>query len=106
MATTDPADTKKPRQRRASTNPISDGVSVTKAAQILGVSAETLRRMDRRGDGSPSIKKGARRVYTSDDLTRFRELLSGRRRKVCTTISLVNQKGGVGKTTISINLGG
>ncbi len=81
-------------------------MTVTRAAQLLGVSAETLRRMDRRGDATPSKRVGNRRIYTPEDVSRLRELLSGRKRKACTTIALVNQKGGVGKTTITINLGG
>jgi len=90
----------------ASTRRVNDEFTVTRAAELLNVSAETLRRMDRRGDASPSSRRGTRRIYSGEDITRLREMLSSRRRKTSTTISLVNQKGGVGKTTISINLGG
>jgi predicted site-specific integrase-resolvase len=47
-----------------------DSYTVTQAADVLGISPETLRRMDRRGDASPSRREGNRRIYTHDDLNR------------------------------------
>jgi len=84
--------------------------TISEVAQQAGLSIETLRRMDRKGEFKPSATTpGGQRRYTSEDIGRLFDIRRERKRDVsrrCLTISFVNVKGGVGKSTLAITLAG
>lgn len=96
-------------KRKTAGNPADTLYSSQQLAERVGLSVDTIRRMDKRGEFSPShTTPGGQRRYTEDDLTRFLEMR--RRRETgggrCRAISFINVKGGVGKTTLCITLAG